>query len=78
MKHFFFPVIFIAVVLSGCGNQKKIKNLRQNALNASLVLPVSDSPQEISTIQLKKDTLVVQDDDGRKMLIMKAVKDENG
>lgn len=78
MRHFIFQLVLVAVALSACGNQKKITNVRQNALNASLMLPPSDGPREISTVQLKKDTLVVQDDDGREMLIMKAVRDENG
>lgn len=78
MKHYFFPLFLIAVILSGCGNQKKIARVRQDAMSASLTLPDSEGPQEISMMELKKDTLVVQDDEGREMLIMKAVRDENG
>jgi len=77
MKKFvFLAVLFCSLV--GCGTQQKIRRVRQGSMNASLSLPVSDSPQELSLAELKRDTLTVQDEDGKELVIMRAVRDENG
>ena len=59
-----------------CGGPSKLQTLQEKQLGASLVLPKESDIPELEFRQSKRDTLVVKDDSGRDMLIMKAVRDD--
>lgn len=70
----------LAVLMTGaCTIQRKTAALRTGKVSASLVLPKEEELPELSLHGAQvRDTIEVQDMDGRKVLIMKAIKDENG
>lgn len=72
--------IAAAVLVSGaCTVQKKVSALRTGKITADIVLPKEDQLPDLSLHGANvKDTIEVQDMDGRKVLIMKAIKDEDG
>ena len=60
-----------------CGNPRKISALRQKETSATLALSRSEILEERKVVRIgRRDTLTVKDDEGRRVLIMKAVKDE--
>ena len=67
------------MTVQGCGPGKKIAYLTQNRVQADLSLP---SDREIAQNEpvkvVHKDTLKVHDFEGREVIIMNAIKDENG
>ncbi|MDD7083588.1 MAG: hypothetical protein PUI22_07105, partial [Bacteroidales bacterium] len=70
--------VLLGVVLS-CSTPGKVRTLRESEAAASLRLPKEPSSlPEYMPVQPRRDTLKVRDDDGRELLIMKAVKDDNG
>ena len=69
--------VLAALLLSGCGTYGKVERLRAGQPGA--ILAVSDVPGAFRDLDLPKvvqDTLVVQDFDGREVIIMNAVRDE--
>ena len=70
--------IAAAVLVTGaCTVQKKVSALRTGKVTADIVLPKEDQLPDLSLHGANvKDTIEVQDMDGRKVLIMKAIKDE--
>ena len=73
-------VVTIGIILfSACGTQKKIRNLHLNAAKATLALAQEQEfiPDIRKEMVAKRDTFTVKDGD-REILIMKAIKDENG
>ncbi|MBQ6761449.1 MAG: hypothetical protein IJP49_01725 [Bacteroidales bacterium] len=69
----------LALLLSGCGPQVKLDRIRRQFLGAQVVLADDRELPEIDLGQEpRRDTMVVEDPDGREVLIMRAVKDENG
>lgn len=72
--------IAAAVLVTGaCTVQKKVSALRTGKVTADIVLPKEDRLPDLSLHGANvKDTIEVQDMDGRKVLIMKAIKDEDG
>jgi len=74
-------ISLLASLISGCGPGRKVTYLHDNRVQAALTLP-SEVPGidtfSVSTIKAKRDTFKVRDLDGREILIMKAVKDEDG
>ncbi|MGM9794351.1 MAG: hypothetical protein ACI3Y8_09210 [Candidatus Cryptobacteroides sp.] len=70
--------VLLGAVLS-CSTPGKVRALRESEAAASLRLPEEPSalPGHMPG-QARRDTLKVRDDDGREMLIMKAVRDDNG
>lgn len=73
-------VVTIGIILfSACGTQKKIRDLHLNAAKATLALAQEQDfiPDIRKEIVAKRDTFTVKDGD-REILIMKAIKDENG
>ena len=74
-----FGIALLLLYLSGCGPQGKLERLRRQSLGAQVVL--SDE-RELPEIEMggepRRDTMVVEDPDGNQVLIMRAVKDENG
>ena len=65
----------VLLVLS-CGTQRKVSRIRQENAQATLALGMDTSfVPKIQNKKVTRDTLKVKDDDGREILIMKAVKD---
>lgn len=80
-ENIIFPVlVLVFLVLSSCGQTKKLTNIQEHQMNARLILP---SEQEASTFRqfdttarfVDEDTITVNVD-GHDMLIMKAVRDD--
>jgi len=73
----FFVAMFSAI---SCSTSRKLSTLRKESIGAQI--NIADEMGTIPTISTdthpKRDTLVVHGDNGEEMLIMKAVKDENG
>ena len=68
----------LAMIAVSCATQKKIKDLQEGKIEnvqLSLSNEVSNLP-EMRVQQITRDTLMIKDDDGSEILIMKAVKDE--
>ena len=67
------------VCLAGCGPQRKLERLRRQSLGAQMVIADEKELPEIEMgAEPRRDTMVVEDPDGNQVLIMRAVKDENG
>ena len=65
--------------LAGCGPQGKLERLRRQSLGAQMVIADEKELPEIEMgAEPRRDTMVVEDPDGNQVLIMRAVKDENG
>ena len=72
-------VILLITSATGCSSARKLSDIKREQMSAQLVLPEKNRPQELKVDdEPKKDTLVVTDFEGRQVIIMKAVKDENG
>lgn len=72
-------VILLVTSATGCSTTRKLSDIKREQISAQLVLPEKNRPQELKIDdEPKKDTLVVTDFEGRQVIIMKAVKDENG
>ena len=83
-----FPILLIMVIVllcaQSCAGPSKLQQIQTEQLQASIGL-VEDASTSLSMTKgtpvydiARPDTLVVHDDDGREMIIMKAIKDENG
>lgn len=66
------------VMIPSCATQKKLQKLREGTSQVQLTLGNQPDylPEVNDESKITKDTLKVKDDDGREMLIMKAVKDD--
>ena len=72
-------VLLAALLLAGCGPQGKLERLRRQSLAAQMVIADEKELPEIAMGgEPRRDTMVVEDPDGNQVLIMRAVKDENG
>ena len=72
-------VLLAALLLAGCGPQGKLERLRRQSLAAQMVIADEKELPEIAIGgETRRDTMVVEDPDGNQVLIMRAVKDENG
>lgn len=69
-------VCLLALATAGCSLQKKVNALADHPVT---LIP-DDGPElpEIDFGELRRDTLAVTDDDGREILILRAVRDEDG
>ena len=81
MKHKRHILFLLAVFLliTGCGTQRKVRSLHQNAAKATLALAQEQDfiPDIRRDMTARRDTFTVMDGD-REILIMKAIKDEDG
>ena len=67
------------LLVAGCGSQGKLERLRRQSLAAQMVIADEKELPEIAMGgEPRRDTMVVEDPDGNQVLIMRAVKDENG
>ena len=72
-------VFLTLLCLVGCGPQGKLERLRRQSLSAQMVIADEKELPEIAMgDEPRRDTMVVEDPDGNQVLIMRAVKDENG
>ena len=72
-------VLLAVLLLAGCGSEGKLARLRRESLAAQMVIADEKELPEIAMGgEPRRDTMVVEDPDGREVLIMRAVKDENG
>ena len=72
-------VLLAVLLLAGCGSQGKLERLRRQSLAAQMVIADEKELPEIAMGgEPRRDTMVVEDPDGTQVLIMRAVKDENG
>jgi len=72
-------VLAAVLLLAGCGPQGKLERLRRQSLAAQMVIAdEKDLPEIAMDGEPRRDTMVVEDPDGNEVLIMRAVKDENG
>ena len=72
-------MVAIFIVLSSCSTQRKYKRLlagQTDSVHLNLSKEESFIP-EIKNVQQSRDTLKIQDDDGKEILLLKAVKDED-
>ena len=69
----------LAACLYGCATQRKVRMIEGRRIVASLQLPrQNDFLPELSDGRIpKRDTLKITDLDGREMIIMQAIRDEN-
>lgn len=77
------PILLILVILllcaQSCSTPSKLETVQREKLHAEIGLvqePVLHK-EEVHEIA-RPDTLIIHDDDGRELILMKAVKDENG
>lgn len=73
-------ISILVLSVSGCGvsmKQRKIEALRQKRAAAQLALSRNEIEEERKVISFgKRDTLTVEDETGKEILIMKAIKDD--
>jgi len=66
--------------MAGCGTQKKLETMRATSLTAQLLLADEskkmEAPSDMPKGPAAKDTIMVVDFEGREMLLMNAVKDD--
>ena len=77
------PILLIMVIVllcaQSCAGPSKLQQIQTERLQASIGLVNEPMPSSAPVYDIARpDTLVVHDDDGREMIIMKAIKDENG
>ena len=71
--------LLVVLALAGCSPLSHVRQLREGQVTAQLVLGQEEPLPELDLgTPLHRDTLVVKDPEGNDVLIMKAVKDENG
>ena len=72
-------VLLAVLLVAGRGSQGKLERLRRQSLAAQMVIADEKELPEIAMGgEPRRDTMVVEDPDGNDVLIMRAVKDENG
>ena len=72
-------ILLVLFCLAGCGPQRKLERLRRQSLGAQMVIADEKELPEIEMgAEPRRDTMVVEDPDGNQVLIMRAIKDENG
>lgn len=70
-------VIFSGVFNSSCSVHKKLSVLKTDSLAIALNLSNRESLiPELENVKVSRDTLLVQDDEGNEMIIMKAIRDD--
>jgi len=66
------------LIAASCGMQKKVDKLLADSVSAEIGIPASYAADSLKLDIPARDTLIVHDADNNEVLIMKAVKDENG
>ncbi len=70
----------VLMVVLSCSTQRKVVTIRKSNATATLALAEDKALPDIPTSigKPQKDTLKIVEDDGREILIMKAIRDEDG
>ncbi|MBR4568427.1 MAG: hypothetical protein IKO24_01625 [Bacteroidales bacterium] len=68
--------IAVFALTYSCGSQRKLSAIKSGNPAASLVLGKDVYVPEVKQVQTMRDTLRIKDDDGRELMIMKAIRDE--
>lgn len=72
-------LVLVLLALCACGPGRKVQRLCREAPVAALRLPPQErSAPVLSTASGRRDTLKVEDADGREIFIMRAIRDEDG
>lgn len=67
------------ILLVSCASQHKISRIRREGMGAAIMLSQEYTPAELEyELKSRPDTLTVEGQDGKQMIIMKAYKDEDG
>ena len=77
--YYIFLAIALTILVAGCASQRKMKTLQSGAIRPSLSLTKEQDfiPDIRKDMKAQRDTFIVRDGD-REVLIMKAVRDEDG
>ena len=77
--YYIFLAIALTILVAGCASQRKMKTLQSGAIRPSLALTKEQDfiPDIRKDMKAQRDTFIVKDGD-REVLIMKAIKDEDG
>ena len=73
----FFVAVLILLLAYSCGTSRKVNYLNKNAVSASLSL--DNSAEEFPDLGFgvtKRDTVAVEDFDGRRVMLMNTIRDE--
>ena len=70
--------VILCAGLCACGPARKVESVRSGAYVPGLALAEDARTPDIPVDDILNDTLMVKDADGRDLIIMKAVRDENG
>ena len=74
-----YTLLVAAALVLSCASERKISRIRSHALSPGISLTEEQELPELSVgIPAPADTMVVEDPEGNKVLIMRAIKDENG
>lgn len=71
-------VLLTIMLVNSCSAPSHIQTVRDSGITAKLTLPTEPMLPESQTSSEKRDTLTVANPNGKELIIMKAVKDENG
>ncbi|MBR5704053.1 MAG: hypothetical protein IKX45_07375 [Bacteroidales bacterium] len=71
-------LILSAAALCSCAQARKIESVRSGAYVPGLALAEEVRTPDVPVEALVSDTMMIKDADGRDLIIMKAVRDENG
>lgn len=71
-------LVLSVLVLCSCAQARKIESVRSGAFVPGLALAEDVRPPEVPVETLISDTMMIKDAEGRDLIIMKAVRDENG
>ena len=78
VRRILLALLLGAVAVCACSTNRKMASLRSGAVSPSIAVADDIRPEQIDFQVPKRDTLKVRDADGRELLIMEAVKDEDG
>ena len=76
LKYLFIGALTALALVTSCSSQRKLAAIKRGNPAASLVLGRDTYVPEIKEAKVLRDTLRIKDDDGRELLLMKAIRDE--
>ena len=75
-KYLLIGALAALAAVASCSSQRKLAAIKRGNPAASLVLGQDMYVPEIKEAKVLRDTLRIKDDDGRELLLMKAIRDE--
>ena len=79
MKKSCLLLLALVIWAASCGPGRKLDRIRDASISAGISMTEDNDVPELSVLDSpQQDTMVVEDLEGNKVMIMKAVKDENG